>query len=60
MWDENGNLLEVPQNVLNRWKYFFGQLLNIHGVHDVMQMDVSTAVPLVPESSLVEVEIVIG
>jgi hypothetical protein len=58
--DENGNLIAVPQNVLNRWKNFFNQVLNVHGIHDVRQMDIHTAEPLVPEPSLVEVEIAIG
>jgi hypothetical protein len=53
--DKNGNLLAGPQNVLNRWKNFFNQVLNIHGVHDVTQMDINTAEPLVPEPSLVKV-----
>jgi hypothetical protein len=35
-------------------------MLNIHGVHDVRQMDIHTAEPLVPEPSLVKVEIAIG
>jgi hypothetical protein len=35
-------------------------VLNVHGVHDVRQMDIRTAEPLVPEPSLVEVEIAIG
>jgi hypothetical protein len=42
------------------WKHFFNQVLNVHGVHDVRQMDIHTAEPLVPEPSLVEVEIAIG
>jgi hypothetical protein len=58
--NENGNLLADPQSVLNRWISFFNQVLNVHGVHDVRQMDIHTAEPLVPESSLVEVEIAIG
>jgi hypothetical protein len=58
--DENGNLIADPQNVLKRWKNFFNQVLNVHGVHDVRQKDVHTAEPLVPEPSLVEVEIIIG
>jgi hypothetical protein len=57
---ENGNLLADPQNVLNRWKNFFNQVLNVHGVHNVRQMDIHMAEPLVPEPSLVEVEIGIG
>jgi hypothetical protein len=35
-------------------------VLNVYGVRDVRQMDIHTAEPLVPEPSLVEVEIVIG
>jgi hypothetical protein len=58
--DENGNLIADPQNVLNRWKIFFNQVRNVHGVHDVRQMDIHTAEPLVPEPSLVEVEIAVG
>jgi hypothetical protein len=49
---ENGNLLADPQSVLSRWKYFFNQVLNVHGVHDVRQMDIHTAEPLVPQPSL--------
>jgi hypothetical protein len=58
--DENGNVIADPQNVLNRWKNFFNQVLNVHGVHDVRQMDIHMAEPLVPEPSLVEVESTIG
>jgi hypothetical protein len=35
-------------------------VLNVHGVYDVRQVDIHTAEPLVPEPSLVEVEIAIG
>jgi hypothetical protein len=35
-------------------------VLNVQGVHDVRQMDIHTAEPLVSEPSLVEVEIAIG
>jgi hypothetical protein len=58
--DQNDNLLADPQNVLNRWKNFFNQVLNVHGVHDVRQIDIYTAEPLIPEPSLVEVRIAIG
>jgi hypothetical protein len=57
--EENGNLLADPQSVLNRWKNFFNQVLFVHAVHDVRQMDIHTAEPLVPEPSLVELEIAI-
>jgi hypothetical protein len=45
---------------LNRWKDLFNQVLNVHGIREVKQMDIHTAEPLVPEPSLFEVEIVIG
>jgi hypothetical protein len=35
-------------------------VLNVHGVHDVRQMDMHIAEPLIPEPSLVEMEIAIG
>jgi hypothetical protein len=35
-------------------------VLNVHGVHDVRRKGIQTAEPLVPEPSLVEVEIAIG
>jgi hypothetical protein len=41
---ENGNLLAYPQSVLNRCQNFFNQVLNIHGFHDVRQMDIHTRV----------------
>jgi hypothetical protein len=58
--DENGNLLTDSQNVLNRWKNFFNQVLNVHEVHDVRQMEIHKAEPLVPEPNLVKVDIAIG
>jgi hypothetical protein len=58
--DENGNLLAEPHSVLNRCKHFFNQVLNVHGIHKVRQMDIHTAEPLVPEPSVVEVKIAIG
>jgi hypothetical protein len=58
--DKIGHLLADSQNVLNRWKNFFNQMINIHGVHNVRQEDIQTTEPLVPEPSLVEVEIAIG
>jgi mannosyltransferase OCH1-like enzyme len=57
--DENDNLLADPQSVLNRRKNFFNQVLNVHGIHDVRQMATYIAEQLVPEPSLVKVEIAI-
>jgi hypothetical protein len=45
--DENGDLLADSHNILNRWKNYFSQLLNVHNVSDVRKIDVHTAEPLV-------------
>jgi hypothetical protein len=58
--DENGNLVADPQNVLNRLKNFFNQVLTVNGVHYVRQMDIHMVEPSVPEPSLVKVESAIG
>jgi hypothetical protein len=57
--DENSNLLIDPLSILNRWKNFFNQVPNVHGVHSVRQMDIHMIELLVPEHSLIEVEIAI-
>jgi hypothetical protein len=41
-------------------KNLFNQMLNVHGVRNVRQMDIHTAEPLAAEPSLVEVKIAIG
>jgi hypothetical protein len=53
--DKNGDLSD-SFNVLNRWKNYFSQLLNVYNVSDVRQIEVHMAEPLVPGPSL-EVEI---
>jgi hypothetical protein len=35
--DENGDLLADSHNILNRWKNYFSQSLNVHRVIDVRQ-----------------------
>jgi hypothetical protein len=56
--DENGDLL-ADSHILNRWNYF-SQLLNVHNVSDVRQIEVHTAEPLVCGPSRLEVEIAIA
>jgi hypothetical protein len=46
-----------PQSVLNRRKHFFNHVLNMHVFYDVRQMAIHTIQPLLPEPSLVEVEV---
>jgi hypothetical protein len=57
--DEKGDLLADSHNILNRWKNYFSQLLNVHRVSDVRQIEIHTAEPLVPDPSSIEVEIAI-
>jgi len=42
-----------------RWRNYFTQLFNVHGVKDVGQAEIHTAEPLVPEPSASEVELAI-
>jgi hypothetical protein len=58
--DENGDLLADSHNILNSWKNYFSQLLNVRNVSDVRQIEVCTAKPLVPGPSRLEVEIAIA
>jgi hypothetical protein len=32
---ENGNLLADSYSILNKWKNYVCQLLNVHGINDV-------------------------
>jgi hypothetical protein len=54
--DENGGLLADSHNILNRWRNYFSQLLNVHDVSDVRQIEIHTAEPLVPGTSRLEFE----
>ena len=42
-----------------RWRNYFSQLLNVHGVNDFRQREIHTAEPLVREPSAFEVELAI-
>jgi hypothetical protein len=55
--DENGDLLADTHSILNGWKNYFCQLLNVPGINDVRQTEIHTAEPLVPEPSSFEVHI---
>jgi hypothetical protein len=47
--DKNGDLLADSHNILNRWMNYFSQLLYVHRVSDVRQIEIHTAEPSVPE-----------
>jgi hypothetical protein len=58
--DERGDLLADPHKILNRWKNYVCQLLNIHGAGGVRQTEMHSAEPFVPEPSASEVGVATG
>ena len=46
-------------SIVDRWRNYFSQLFNVHGVKDVGQTEIYTAEPLVPDPSASEVELAI-
>ena len=57
--DEKGDLVADFHGIVARWRNYFSQLFNVHGVKDVGQVEIHTAEPLVPEPSASEVELTI-
>jgi hypothetical protein len=52
-------LVADSQSILARWRKYFSQLLNVHGVYDVRQTETHTAELLVSEPSASEFELAI-
>jgi len=46
-------------SIVARWRNYFSQLFNVHGVKDVGQSQIHTAEPLVPEPHASEVQLAI-
>jgi hypothetical protein len=57
--DESSDLLVDPRKILNRWKNYFCQLLNVHRAGGVRQTEIHTAKPFVPEPNASELEVTI-
>jgi hypothetical protein len=57
--NEKGDLVADSHSIMARWRNYFSQLLNVHGVNDVRQTEIHTAEPLVPEPIASEVELAI-
>ena len=47
------------RSIVARWRNYFSQLFNVHGVKDAGQVEIPTADPLVPETSVFEFELAI-
>jgi hypothetical protein len=50
--DRNGDLLADSNTIVNRWKSYFSQLLNVHNISDVRLTEIYTAEPLSTWSQL--------
>ena len=59
MKDDKGDLVADSHSILARWRNYFSQLLNVHGVNDVRQTEIHTTESLVPEPSAFEIELAI-
>jgi hypothetical protein len=44
--DKKGDML-ADSNILNKWKYYLSQLLNVHGTSNIRHIAIYTAKPLV-------------
>ena len=51
--------LQTPTVLWRRWRNYFFQQLNVHGLKDVGQAEIHTAEPLVPGPSASEVKLAI-
>ncbi len=49
--DEKSDLVADSYSIVAKWRDYFSQLLNVHGVNDIKHTDIHTAEPLVPEPS---------
>jgi hypothetical protein len=58
--DERGDQHADPHKILNRWKNYFCQLLNVHRNGDVRQTEMLTAEPFVPDPSASDVDFLFG
>jgi hypothetical protein len=56
----NGVRLADSNDILNKWMNYFAQLLNVHRVSDVRQIEIQTPQPLVPDPSPFEDEAAIA
>jgi hypothetical protein len=52
-------LIRESRSILVRWRKYFSQLLNVHGINDARQTEKHTSVTIVPEASVFEVELTI-
>ena len=54
--DKKGDLVTDSHSILARWRDYFSQLFNVHGVSNIRQTKIHATEPLVPELSAFVVE----
>ena len=52
--DEKGDLVADSHSTVARWRNYFSQLFNVHGLKDVGQVEIPAADPLVHQPSAFE------
>ena len=57
--DEKCGLVADCYSIVARWRDYFSQLLNVHGVNDIKHTVIQTAESLVPEQNAFEFELAI-
>jgi len=55
--DEKGDLVAASHSIMARWRNYFSQILNVHVVSEVRQAEIHTAEPVVPEPSVLVLEL---
>ena len=55
MKDKNGDCIADSQGILNSWKDYFKNLLNVHEGDHASELVVHTAEPFIPDPSIVQV-----
>ena len=55
--NQNEEMLADSNSILNRWKDYYSQLLNVQKNNDVEEIEIQTAEPLIPNPTLLEVGI---
>ena len=55
----NGDMIADSRSILDRWKNYFDQLLNVHVEQDIEDEVLQTAEILVTEPSVLEIEMAI-
>jgi hypothetical protein len=57
--DDNYDFLADCHNILNSWKNYFSQFLNVHKIYDVRQRETLTAEPLAPDLVLLRLKLLL-